>query len=248
MRTDHLFQKYYYSRPNFVDGTTEFHRLVAKTISPASAILEIGAGPTNRTSQFLAGIGRVTGVDVSDEVRGNTALAEAEVFDGHRLPFADGQFDVCVSNWVIEHVREAESHFEEVGRVLKDGGCYVFRTPNRWHYFVLGSRMLPYRAHLLIANRMRARPAEAHDPYPTYYRANSLPQIRRLSRRAGLEVDSLCAVEKEPSYGRLHAGLFWPMFAYERMVNSCRPLQTLGASLLCVLRKPVSQPAALSAA
>jgi SAM-dependent methyltransferase len=248
VRTDHLFEKYYYSRPTFVDGTTEFHRLLSKTVSRSSSILEIGAGPSNRTSQFLAGLGRVTGVDVSDEVRTNSFLADASVFDGVNLPFPDGHFDVCVSDWVIEHVKDAEAHFQEARRVLKCGGAYVFRTPNRWHYFVIGSRLLPFGVHVRLANRLRGRSREHHDPYLTYYRANSLPRIQSLSRKTGLVVDSLCAVEKEPSYGRLHPILFWPMLAYERCVNSCRPLHVFGASLLGVLRKPASTAQILPAA
>ena len=238
MRTNHLFEKHYYSHPEFVDGTTEFHRLVAAQIKPGSSILEIGAGLANETTAFLTGFGRVVGADVTDEIHSNTALAEAHVFDGLRLPFADERFDVCASNWVIEHVSDPLTHFREVARVLRPGGVYCFRTPNRWHYFTVGSRLVPFSVHLRVANKLRGLPSEAHEPYPTHYRANTFSNIRRLCRQSGLMPARLIAIEKEPSYGRFHPGLFYPMFLYERFVNSFSALRVFRASLLAVLRKP----------
>jgi SAM-dependent methyltransferase len=240
MRTDHLFERHYYSRSEFVDGTTEFHRLVGRQIKTGSSLLEIGAGPTNETTGYLATLGRVVGVDITTEVEENVALAEAHVFDGKRLPFPDGHFDACVSNWVVEHVQDPSMHFCEVARVLRPGGIYCFRTPNQWHYFTLGSRLLPHKVHVLIANRLRGVPTGGHDPYPTYYRANTTARVRRLCRQSGLTPLALTAIEKEPSYGRIHPALFYPMFVYERFVNSHNTLEGFRASLLASLRKPDS--------
>jgi SAM-dependent methyltransferase len=238
MRTDHLYAKYYYSCPEFVDGTKTFHRLIQSQVKSGSLILEVGSGPTNPTSKYLATLGTLIGVDISREVKTNIALKEAHVFDGTRLPFSDGQFDACVSDWVIEHVHDPFTHFREVARTLKVGGVYCFRTPNQWHYFTLGSKLLPYSAHLRIANKLRNLPAGAHDPYSTAYRANTRPRIRRLCAGTGLAPVTLVAIEKEPSYGRCHPALFYPMFAYERLVNSCNALQVFRASILAALRKP----------
>lgn len=240
MRTDHLFQKHYYSHPEFVDGTTEFHRLLAAQIKPGSSILEIGSGPTNATTEYLASLGRVVGADISSEVHTNTALAEAHVLNGTRLPFPNEKFDACASNWVIEHVADPVAHFREVARVLRPGGAYCFRTPNRWHYFTVGSRLLPYTMHLRIANKLRGLPPESHDPYPTCYRANTFAHIRRHCRQSGLLPTALVAIEKEPSYGRFHPALFYPMFLYERVVNSSDALSIFRASLLAALRKPLA--------
>jgi SAM-dependent methyltransferase len=248
MRTDHLFDRYYYSHPEFVDGTTQFHQLLAAQIKPGSVILEIGSGPTNQTTNYLATLGRVIGADISGEVEANSALSEAHTFDGVHLPFPSKSFDICVSNWVIEHVGDPYAHFEEVARVLKDGGTYCFRTPNQWHYFVIGSQLLRFSVHLRIANKLRGLSEDEHDPYPTYYRANTSARIRRLSCESSLEPLALFGIEAEPSYGRLHPMLFYPMFFYERIVNSCSAFRNLRASLLGVLQKPfTSEPACRTA-
>ncbi len=155
---------------------------------------------------------------------------------GHAFPFEAESYDACVSNYVLEHVAHPAQHFAEVSRVLKPGGVYCFRTPNIWHYIVLASRCVPHAVHDALANRMRAL-VDAHDPYPTFYRANTRRTIEQLARSAGLATVALPTVEAEPWYGRSHALLFYPMMAYERLVNSSALLAGLRANIFGVLRK-----------
>lgn len=237
METDTLFRSYYYSRADFVDGTTEFHNLCRQFLTPGETILEIGAGPINRTSGFLSTVGTVLGVDVSDEVLTNTSLADARVYDGSRLPFPDAHFRACVSDYVIEHIGNPSDHFREIARVLQPSGIYCFRTPNLYHYVTLASRLLPHSLHLRLANRLRAQDLSAHDPYPTVYRANTRARIRALSEPVGLAARVLRNVEKEPSYGRISPHLFFPMMAYERIVNSSQAFESLRVNIFGVLQK-----------
>jgi ubiquinone/menaquinone biosynthesis C-methylase UbiE len=123
-------ERFYLNRNGWVDGTTEFHRLCAGIIKKGTKILEIGAGPTNRTSDFLATLGELHAVDIDAEVKNNRAAVTAHVIKGERYPFADETFDACVSNYVVEHIAMPTTHLREVWRVLKSGGAYLFRTPN----------------------------------------------------------------------------------------------------------------------
>jgi Methyltransferase domain len=100
MKTDHLFNRYYFGRPEFVYGTTQFHELLAAHIKSGFSVLEFGAGPQNLTTNFLATLGPVAGADISREVYNNSSLSEAHTFDGLHLPFPNDTFDACVSNWV----------------------------------------------------------------------------------------------------------------------------------------------------
>jgi hypothetical protein len=61
--------------------------------------------------------------------------------------------------------------------------------------------------------------------------------VRRNARRAGLEVESLEMVEKEPSYGMFARPLFLAFMAYERIVNASGRLAGLRANMFVVLRK-----------
>ena len=238
MDTNVLFEQFYYSRPSFVGGTAVFHGLCRRHIPPGSRILEIGPGPANATSAFVRTLGELIGVDVSAAARRNPALAQALTYDGQTLPFASASFDACVSNYVLEHIASPETHFREVARVLRPGGVYCFRTPNLWHYAPLLSALLPHCLHLRLANWLRGYGAEADDPYPTRYRANTRSAVIRYARRGGLEIEQLDYLEAEPSYGRAHPLLFWPMMLYERLVNATGALAPFRMNIFAVLRRP----------
>jgi SAM-dependent methyltransferase len=99
-------------------------------------LLEIGTG-SGVIAQFFSAMGQcrvVHAVDVSDQrqVHGGYVF---QLFDGHRLPFADGEFDVVLSNHVIEHVGgrgEQARHLGEISRLLAPGGQAYLASPSRW--------------------------------------------------------------------------------------------------------------------
>src|SRR5262249_32594006 len=155
-----------------------------------------------------------------EEVLANDSLAEARVYDGNTLPYAAGSFDACVSYYVMEHVPDPVAHLREVARVLRKTGAYFICTPNLWHYVTLSSFLLPYWAHRKVASRLRGLGDGAHEPYATVYRANTPRALQRAARAAGLSIAVLELIEFEPCYGRCHSALFYPMMAYERLVNS----------------------------
>jgi SAM-dependent methyltransferase len=235
MGTKQLFDNYYFSRRGFVNGTTRLHSIIAQNVT--TPILEIGCGPQNLTSDFLSSLGELTGVDIDSSASGNPALKRFFEFNGCELPLPSDFCGMCVSNYVLEHVSDARQHFIEVARVLRSGGKYIFRTPNKWHYVAFASRLLPYKSHLYLANRLRSL-RDGHDPYPTIYRANSRSQIIRLAKHSGLTVDRLEMIECEPSYGAAHPLLFYPMMMYERLVNLAPLGSGFRANIIAVLSKP----------
>lgn len=239
-KTDMSWQKTYLDRfyGTRVDGTTEFHAMCAAHIPRGAAILEVGAGPSNETSRFLSSLGHLSGLDVDPAVRSNAYLAVALVLETDTYPFADACFDACVSNYVLEHVADPASHLSEISRILRPGGVYLFRTPNRHHYVSLVSRWTPHWFHTAIANRLRRLPAQAPDPYPTHYRLNSRRAIHRAATRSGLRVRELRMVEKEPSYGMASRLMFVTFMLYERFVNSSAMFAALRANVFGLLERP----------
>ena len=237
--TERLLARYYFSKPEFIDGTAEFHQLCERYIPHGETVLEIGAGPGNATSQFLASRTRLVGVDISDDVFTNEWVEQAATYDGRRLPFRDASFKAVVTNYVLEHIANPRDHFKEVRRVLQPGGVYCFRTPNLWHYVTLASTVLPHSAHCSLVKWLQNTNEQGHLPYPTFYSANTRGSIRKLSGIAGLKTLVLQMVEKEPVYGGVSGKLFLLMMAYERIVNSSALFSGIRVNIFGVLQKPV---------
>ena len=111
----------------------------------------------------------------------NPYLDEAKVQQppDYAVPYADNTFDIVFSNCVIEHITDARQFFGEVYRVLKPGGIFLAKTPNRHHYVPWLARLTPHWFHEFY-NRVRGR--ETDDTFPTTYACNSRSDILRDGR------------------------------------------------------------------
>jgi 2-polyprenyl-3-methyl-5-hydroxy-6-metoxy-1,4-benzoquinol methylase len=100
------------------------------------AILEVGAGGGFLLEELRdAGFTDLTGSDITETAVGEIAqrVPEADVVlaDASRLSFQRDVFDIVISSDVIEHLPDVEDHFAAVARILKPGGLYFIKTPNR---------------------------------------------------------------------------------------------------------------------
>jgi hypothetical protein len=115
--------------------------------------------------------------------------------------------------------------------VLKPGGRLLILTPNRWHYVTVSSALLPHRFHLKY-NQWRG--VDAHDIFPTAYKANTAGRLRSLYQGAGLSIERLEQFETEPEYLAFSLPTYALGVAYERAVNRLAMLRSLRVNLLAV--------------
>ncbi|HSR18513.1 MAG TPA: methyltransferase domain-containing protein, partial [Ignavibacteriaceae bacterium] len=149
----------------------------------------------------------------------NPDLDEGHVITDNKLSFDDNYFDVVVSDYVLEHVKEPDIFFKELQRVLKPGGYFFFRTPNKNHYVTIISKLTPHRFHKLIANKARGLPKEAPDPYETFYYLNDPKTILNYAKNNNFKNIELRFCEAQPSYLMFNSFFFLIGVAYERIVN-----------------------------
>lgn len=215
---------------------TLFRAEILSVLRPYHVVLDIGAGagivPQMNVREHAA---RVCGVDPNPRVADNPYLHEGTVGVGEHLPYPEATFDVVFADNVLEHLADPHAVFAEVARVLKPGGVFLAKTPNRWHYMPLVSQATPHRFHQWY-NRLRGR--DADDTFPTHYRANSRKSLKAIARRAGLAVRTIRVVEGRPEYLRFHPVPYALGAAYERLVNATPVLQDARVLLVGVFEKP----------
>jgi hypothetical protein len=123
----------------------------------------------------------------------------------------------------------------EVARVLRPGGLFHFKTPNKWHYVSMLARITPHWFHEQIASARGRRMAST---FETYYKANTIRTLRQLAAEAGLVPEEVRFVEWRPEYCRLHPVLYACGIAYERLVNSAELFAPFRVVLVGSFRKP----------
>jgi 2-polyprenyl-3-methyl-5-hydroxy-6-metoxy-1,4-benzoquinol methylase len=153
------------------------------------------------------------------------------------VPYGDQTFDLVYCNSVLEHVSNPSSFFAEVARVLKPGGRFLAKTPNKHHYIPMIAGCTPQWFHNFY-NRLRGRSTE--DTFHTVYRCNTEKDIVRVARQSGLSVQNIELVEGRPEYLRLSAATYLVGMAIERLVNATSLLRRFRCVMYVDLAKPAS--------
>lgn len=164
---------------------------IAALIEPQFRVLDYGAGRGAFVTEDRSGyskwlktlkgrVAHVTGCDVDPAVLENPTLDAAIVIDPAKpLPFADGEFDMIVSSYELEHVDDPAFVASELARVTRPGGWICATTANKYGYVALGARLIPNRMHVsALRSIMPWRKAE--DVFPTRYRMNTRRALRRI--------------------------------------------------------------------
>lgn len=229
--------KYYSDIPGLPNPGDQWVNLVRRYTPKGARVLEIGGGPVDRTTSILReSAAEIVGLDIDTLVRTNPFLDRAVVYDGKDFPLPSAHFAVAVSRWVNEHLADPELHFKEVRRVLVPGGLYMFRTVNLYHYKSIGASVTPSWLQVPLVRWLGQMSNEAHDPYRTYFRANTRRRILRLCSEAGLEPVIWETSEWYPAYGMCSRMLFHVFMRYERVVNSSPRFSAFRHTIDCVLK------------
>lgn len=178
------------------DGTLVYYSRVNALITAESVVLDYGCG---RGAHFLKSPGfyrklctfkgkasKVIGVDIGDDGLDNRSLDEFHRITDGNIPLATGSVDICHSDWVVEHLTDPGKTFGEIFRILKPGGYFCFRTPNRFHYSSLGASLIPYRFHYKLRQYLGDL-HEEEDVFPTTYPCNTKRAALRVLKKHGFE-------------------------------------------------------------
>lgn len=137
-------QETYHQNENYAQfllgQDTGFFAKYADALKPAEAgarVLDVGCGVGQVVARLQAAGFEAHGVDVSQPniERARQVTERCRVYDGKKLPYADGFFAGAGALNVLEHVEEPEAFIQELVRVVKIGGRVVLSSPNFFRVF-----------------------------------------------------------------------------------------------------------------
>jgi SAM-dependent methyltransferase len=232
-RLERYRRRYAELTSGWMPATAQFQYWVAARTDSGTRVLDLGCGRGGIVER-LGRWGHWTGSDPDfvslrqhrwSELRRCCATAE-------HLPFQAGSFDLVVSSWVLEHLANPMVSFQEISRILRPGGSFVFLTPNASHPLPWLSRKLASLQKLqrslvpVVYNR------RAGDTFPVAYEANTHQEIEQLASATGLRLARLAWVV-DPSYLAWNEPTFWIAVAFSTLLPSTWKVHLIG-----VLTKP----------
>ncbi|HYC37518.1 MAG TPA: class I SAM-dependent methyltransferase [Usitatibacter sp.] len=226
-----------------VDGTIQFYFRINALVQQHSHVLDLGAGrgwwledETNevkRSLRMLKGkVAEVVGIDVDPVVTTNRSLDKAVVgIPGQALPFNSASFDVVIADYVLEHIDDPAQVAAEIRRILRPGGWFCARTPNRWGYVSIGTRIFSNRLHARILRLAQPERKEI-DVFPTRFRLNTMRSIKKYFSNVDFEHFSFY-YQAEPAY-HFNSPL---IFSFMRFVDDLLPRPLRGNLFIFLRRK-----------
>ena len=130
-------------------------------------ILDVGCG-TGANLVMLSQFGDAEGVDISPDALAfcrERGLRNVKLGAAEQLPFADGSFDIVTAFDVVEHMDDDVAGLREMRRVLQPNGRLLLFVPT--FMFLWG----------------------VQDEVSNHRRRYRLPELRRVVREAGFEVE-----------------------------------------------------------
>ncbi len=97
-------------------------------VEPGQRALDVGCGPgpLTRVLAAVVGAGSVAAVDPSpsfvEACRERVPNADVRLGEAEALPFVEGEFDVALSQLVVNHMADPEAGAGEMRRVVRPGG------------------------------------------------------------------------------------------------------------------------------
>ena len=171
---------------------------ILQAIGRGKRVLDVGCLGGQITQLIRGQNNEVVGLEANPKAA-ETARARgievtvANVEDGIPLPGAS--FDVVCAAEVVEHLYDTKHFFEEVSRVLRSRGTFIFTTPN------LNS--LENRIRVLGGGYLGMTGAYPEDHFGGHVRIFNRAKIEELCLRTGFEVDSVRGIPTLESHGRL---------------------------------------------
>lgn len=213
-----------------------FEKAVNAYLKPTDTLLDGGCGYTAPVLKKYRGkAARLIGIDMVDFPE---QIPGIELYHGNLglTGLEDGTVDLIMCRSVMEHVDDPRTVYQEMFRVLKPGGRFVFLTANLWDYASLIAKIVPNRLHPWVVSKTEGRAEK--DVFPIRYRTNTRGAVKRWAQGSGFEIEDFQYLGQYPCYLMFNGFLFWLATGYEKLITKVDALKFLRGWIFVTLRKP----------
>jgi ubiquinone/menaquinone biosynthesis C-methylase UbiE len=208
-------KKWYYSTVTVQEC---YNKLLAPLIGSETVLLDAGCGKKGIMDLYVHENELSVGTDISlQAMKENRSMDCYTVSNLEYIPFKSGTFDVIVSAWVVEHMKEPPKIFKEFHRVLKRGGSLIIVTNSLFHPMMFLSFILPERLRDAIKKRLFP-PKFDEDTFPTYYKLNSVRKMKVTLKDLGFS-KVFTDYSGDPSIYLFFRRIFPIALLYEKVTN-----------------------------
>ena len=210
-------------------------------VNPNVTWLDLGCGhqilPTWRSEEEKRLVGNckmVVGIDYDLHSLKNHKNIFLKVWgDITKLPFRDYFFDLVTANMVVEHLDNPDVQFQEIGRILKPGGIFIFHTPNAFGYTTIMNRLTPNILKNKLIYLFHGRREE--DIFITYYRANTRQRINSLAKTSGFEVVKIKMIVSDAQFVIIPPLVILELICIRILMTKL--FKPLGTNIIAILKK-----------
>ena len=184
--------------------------------------------------RLVASCGMIVGMDYDlPSLKKHRTISLRVRGDINSLPFKDSYFDLVTANMVVEHLAAPANQFQEINRILKPGGSFLFHTPNAVGYPSIMTKLTPEALKHKLIYLLDGRKEE--DVFETHYKANTRNQITSLAGKTGFEVRKIRMTVSDAVFA-LVPPFAIPELAYIRMLMMPR-FETWRPDIIATLKK-----------
>lgn len=249
-----LFKIYWKMRgviaPKLKHAQALYEEVLKEYVKPETTWLDLGCGhqvlPSWREEEekrLVEKCRMIVGMDYDlPSLQKHRSISRRLKGDITNLPFADSSFDLVTANMVVEHLAAPDRQFQEVSRILKPGGIFIFHTPNALGYPSIMTRLAPDKIKDKLIYLLDGRQEE--DVFEVHYKANTQKTIDSLARATGFEVEKIEMIVSDAVFAVV------PPVALPELVSirilMTRPFKSLRTNIIATLKKQPVEAARVS--
>lgn len=223
--------------PEYISKSHRFNELLMPYLKPEVEMIDLGCGRGSETAIIYKDhVLYSFGLDISEVVLQNQTIHKPLIGNVYDIRLPDARVDLAVSQELLEHLECPQQMFNEVARILRPGGIFAVMTPNLWYPSTIISWLTPYSFHRFMVRMLHG--IDARDIFPTWYRANTHRQLRRLGEHAGLEIQYSEYFQCNPGEVSFSPLLTRMEMAYFRVISRSEVLRFLRDIVIVLFRKP----------